>query len=274
MDFPQWSLWGMGGASLLALLLLGLTLIILSPRTANQLGLDATNTHRRVQSLVGYAFAMLLVAFGFFIAGVPIGEQNETGEQGLVTATMPASTDEVTHGVGMPAETIPIIPSATLGESASGAFSEPLSRPATATPTLQSDETVMPDDVNVQPPTGTTSPSPTVAGTLPPTSTQTPSPTANSSPTPTPSSTPTISPTPTLTATPIAGKTATIDTNGSTLWIRRTPGGSPIKLINHGDTVIVLERRANQAGFLWQEIQTIEDAVSGWVRQEYLILDE
>jgi hypothetical protein len=72
-----------------------------------------------------------------------------------------------------------------------------------------------------------------------------------------------------VTPTPIEGDTAQINTQGSTLWVRRTPSGQPLALASDGDTVILLPGHANQAGIMWQEVSTV-NGVTGWVQLEYL----
>jgi hypothetical protein len=68
------------------------------------------------------------------------------------------------------------------------------------------------------------------------------------------------------------GRTATVDTFGSTVWLLRSPGGAQIALIDHNDTVILLDRRANQAGEVWQEIKTV-NGVTGWIKARFLVED-
>ncbi len=274
MAFPQWSLLGMGGVAILALLLLGMALYGSRPRALAQSGYDGNGLPANIRSLIAYAFAAILIGFGFFLAGVPLESDAETAVV-VATPTLETAPSEAV----VPTRTQPIIPTPTLGESASGAFGAPVVRPETGTPTFEPGATVELLESESAPPTQTPTGLAADAGSLVPTATPTPTATSTPSPTPTATSTstasptPTQSPTPTMTPTPILGQTAIIDTGGSTLWVRRTPGGSPIQLINHGDVVIVLNRRANQAGVLWQEIQTV-DGTKGWVRQEYLELQE
>ena len=81
---------------------------------------------------------------------------------------------------------------------------------------------------------------------------------------------PTATPSPTVTPTPIEGKTGLIDTDGSTLWVRRSPGGQQLVLVRDNEVVLIENGRANQGGILWREIRTVNDIV-GWVQAEFLI---
>jgi hypothetical protein len=74
---------------------------------------------------------------------------------------------------------------------------------------------------------------------------------------------------PTLTPTPISGKTAAVNSGGSTIWIRRSPGGQNLVLVQDNDIVLVLPGHANQGGSLWQEVSTL-DGFSGWLLEEFL----
>jgi hypothetical protein len=110
---------------------------------------------------------------------------------------------------------------------------------------------------------------PTPVSTDTPTPTWTPSPTLTPSSTPTPTPTPTATPTPSLTPTPIEGDTAVVDSDGANVWLYRSPGGQELVLVSHGDTVILLSRRANQGGVLWREVMTLQ-GLSGWLQAQYL----
>ncbi len=97
--------------------------------------------------------------------------------------------------------------------------------------------------------------------------TETPTPT--STPTQTPTSTPTVTPTPTLTPTPIEGETAVVDLGGGTIWLRSTPDGQNMLIINSGDLVILRESYANRAGRMWREVSTLTGD-TGWLPVEFL----
>jgi hypothetical protein len=71
------------------------------------------------------------------------------------------------------------------------------------------------------------------------------------------------------TPTPIEAETAVIDTQGSTLWVRRTPGGQQLVIVADQDVVILSTGHAHQGGLLWQEIVTVS-GVKGWVQNEFL----
>jgi hypothetical protein len=42
--------------------------------------------------------------------------------------------------------------------------------------------------------------------------------------------------------------------------------------MSSGDTVILLNGRANQGGVLWQKIKTV-DGVVGWIQQNFLVFE-
>ncbi len=268
----------MGLSALGALLILSLSLMAQSPRLSRRFNLYSIHLAERVRALTGYALALLLLMFGFFLAGVPLNAApdgaNATQVVVVVTATL--EPDAVGQAAG-PTPTA-ASPTKTPGTPASGAFPAPLPRPATITVTL--DATAAANATN-RPPAITVTPQPSATanalGTPAPTTTRTPTPTSTASPTPTSSPTatltptPTVSPTPTMTPTPLSGLTALVDTRGSTLWMRRTPGGAPLVMVQDQDVVLLLPRHANQGGVVWQEISTLDGTV-GWVRQEYLIL--
>lgn len=269
----------MGLSALGALVVLSLSLMAQSPRLSRRLNLYSARLPERVRALTGYALALLLLAFGFFLAGVPLDAAPE-GSAAAQTVVVVTATPEAS-AVGSAASLTPTLTaaaSATPGTPVSGAFTAPLTRPATLTSTLAG--TAAANATN-RPPATTTTPLPSATanalGTPAPTATRTPTPTSTASPTPTASPTatltptPTVSPTPTLTPTPVSGLTATVDTRGSTLWVRRTPGGAPLVIVQDQDTVLLLPRHANQGGVVWREISTLDGTV-GWVRQEYLIL--
>lgn len=272
----------MGLSALGALLALSFALVVQSPRLSRRLNLYSARLAERVRALTGYALALLLLAFGFFLAGVPLDTAPEAAAPEGATAgqvMVVTATAEPNGGESALSPTPTLTPAATHtpGTPASGAFTAPLTRPATLTGTLAATTAT---DAG-RPPTATLTPLPPATanalGTPAPTATRTPTPTSTASPTPTASPTatltptPTVSPTPTLTPTPVSGLTATVDTRGSTLWVRRTPGGAPLVMVQDQDRVLLLPRHANQGGVVWQEISTLDGTV-GWVRQEYLVL--
>jgi hypothetical protein len=120
--------------------------------------------------------------------------------------------------------------------------------------------------------TGTIVPEPTLpvdSATAEPTNTVE----ATATPEPTLTPTPTVTPLPTLTPTPISGQTAVIDIGGGNVWLLRSPGGQILVILGNGETVIVLDGRANQGGSLWQEIMNVNGVV-GWIQEEFLVFDE
>lgn len=289
----------MGLAALGALFFIFLALIGQSPRLMRRLGLDVYRLDLRIRAFTGYAFACLLLVAGFFVAGVPLGEANgepmaqmegtptpgtieaEAGTPGSENGALPGvdSGEMMTDTVGSDDLT------PTDNRPASGAFggvptrTTPTPEPGEATqesgvvvtpdiptPTSEGDE---PQDGTAAATTAAETPSPTATGTPTPVSTDTPTPTPTDTPTSTPTSTPTMTPTPTLTPTPIIGETAVLDTDGANVWLYRSPGGQQLRLVSHGETVILGSGHANQAGVLWREVQTLDGTV-GWVRAAYV----
>lgn len=287
--FPTWTLWGMGVAALGALFFLLLALIGQSPGLMRRLGLDVYRLDLRVRAFTGYAFACLLLFGGFFIAGVPLGEGDvepvaQGGEATSDAGLQATQTPELNNGAPITATLSLDGPTPTDDRPAGGAFGGVPTRAEEAeeeTPVVEPPEEggeVATPDIptptidNGTPLTGTAAaeaPTPTPTGTPTPVSTNTPTPTPTNTPTATPTTTPTMTPTPTLTPTPIVGETAVVDTDGANVWLMRSPGGQQLQLVSHGDTVILGNRRANQGGILWREVQAL-DGVVGWLRAEYL----
>lgn len=257
----------MGLAALGALIAIGLAFIGQTPRLLKQLRLDVYRLDLRVRSLTGYAFALLLLALGFFLAGVPIGPVpagTPTSVAEAVTTPTPLpnqTTAPITPTTEIVA-TIPTLPPLTPVTGAFGGVVSPT--PAGTLPLIP---TLTPSQ-GPTPTSGTSSPTPT-RGTPSPTPTVTLTPTRTPSPTPTVTPTPTNTATPTLTPTPIVGQTATVSSDGSTIWVRRSPGGQQLTLIKDGDVVIILKGHANQGGVLWQEIQTVT-GITGWIELQFL----
>ena len=263
--FPLWTLWGMGLSLIGALLILSLALFIQSPVFARR-----GNLFFSLRSLTGYAFALILLTIGFFVAGVPIG----TGVVTPAAANLaPTPTSQFDNVVILPSPTREFAPEDVTSPPLTpitGAFGGP---PPTATePGLPLTTTV-----TVASNAAATATTPTVTAIAPTrapsaTPTHTPSPTPSRTPTPTPS--PTLTPTPTWTPTPITGPTAEVNTDGSNLFVRRYPGGTQnLAILNDGDTVLLLPGRANQGGILWQEIRTL-DGIEGWVQYQFLTFNQ
>ncbi|MEW5988452.1 MAG: hypothetical protein AB1791_17620 [Chloroflexota bacterium] len=248
MGFPTWTLWGMGLSALGALIWLTLALIAQTPRFLRRLGLSGFRLDLRVRAFTGYALAFLLLAIGFFLAGVPLVEPaaDTLSQQPAATAPAGQLPTQVAAVTVTPSPTPTATPRLT---PETGAFGQPLAEQTTT-------------------PAGETPVSPTNTATLAPAlSTATPTPTPSPTQTATPS--PTITPSPTLTPTPITGRTAVVTTGGSTLWVRRIPAGETLVLLQDGDLVILLSGHANHGGVLWQEISTV-GGIAGWVPAEYL----
>ncbi len=271
MGFPDWTLWGMGLSAVGALLALLLALLGQSPQLLKRSGLSRARLDLRVRAFTSYALALLLLAMGFFLAGVPIGSlQTEApeGDNSLVEAPgagiEPGAGSETDAGSSVTtiAQQLPPTPTITPGTPETGAFDGP--------PTKAEDTELEITDVGVPiSPTLTapvTTPSATPAG---PTST----PTRANTATPTSTPLPTETPTPTLTPTPISGPTAVVDTGGSRIWIKRSPGGQNFVLVSDEEIVLILPGHANQGGQLWQEVSTL-DGASGWLLEELLVISE
>jgi len=271
MGFPEWTLWGMGLSAVAALLFSGLAVLAQSPRLLARLGVFGVRLDEQVRMFSGLTFAAVLLGFGFFMAGVPLepvgtAVSESSGPNVIQTATAAAMTAmPIANGstaVSTPTATATPTPpfgAPTLGAPTpgSGAFAGPPPSANTVTPSVEANgEATIP-----VPPTLTNTPRPNS------------SPTATSTPTPLPTDTPTPTPTPTITPTPIEGETAVISTQGSTLWVRRSPGGQQLALVRDGDVVILQDGRANRSGLVWREIRTV-DGTLGWVQEEFLTFNE
>lgn len=254
----------MGLAGLGALLFMLLSLIAQSPQLMRRLGLSRLRLELRSRAFTGYAFALLLLAMAFYLSGVPLGgqssptsvNQQDIGSSLNETQVVDSSTLE-----DLPTTANSLAVTAITPET--GAFTGP-PEPITPTPEAQltrvEPEITITQVVTNQPPSEEINepglePSeiPTVANT--------------STATPTPS--PTQSPTPSMTPTRIQGATTTLSTSGSTIWLKRSPGGQNVALVRDGDQVILMAGHANQAGMMWRQIQTL-DGIVGWIREEYL----
>ncbi|HSM57616.1 MAG TPA: hypothetical protein VK879_15795 [Candidatus Sulfomarinibacteraceae bacterium] len=264
-----------------------------------RLGLDVYRLDLRVRAFTGYAFACLLLIAGFFVAGVPLGEPqvepvaSVDDETPVTVAGDAVPSPEEDQPAAPMTTTVAITGTATITRPSSGAFG---GVPTREEPTLDAEndevegsegegvETTPVATPDIPTPTDEGEPGePTVEGeeaaaaTATPTrvTTDTPTPTWTPSPTPTPSQTPTstptptFTPTPTLTPTPVEGETAVVDSDGANIWLYRSPGGQELELVSHGQTLLVLSRRANQGGALWREVQTLEGE-AGWIEERFL----
>lgn len=266
MGFPAWTLWGMGLSVLGALITIALSLLAQSPQALKRIGLGGSTLDQRARAFTTYAFALLILALGFFLAGVPIGPDSQTAAQANPTDQLtPAPTlaeEQIaaeTDAANIESPTPPLTP-------ATGAFGGPPSEPAspsasqpiTPSTTITAGTPLENGATAVNTPTPTTEPDDTAE------------PTATPEPTLTP--TPTDTPIPTLTPTPILSPTAVVDIGGGNVWIQRSPGGQNLIILSSGDIVILLNGRANQGGVLWQEIMTV-DGIVGWIQEEYLVYE-
>ena len=112
MGFPTWTLIGMGVAILAALISVGLALLGQSPTTIRRLSLARARLDMRVRALTGWGFAFILLAIGFFLAGVPLEssvaplaqlpEPTATAEAGAAVTQIPL--DEIIEGEVTPTD--------------------------------------------------------------------------------------------------------------------------------------------------------------------------
>jgi hypothetical protein len=276
MGFESWTLWGMALAAFGALIAIGLALIAQSPRLLKRTGLAAYQLEMRARQFTGYGFALLLLAIGFFLAGVPLeggGVAVPLAESGRVATP---DSDETEAAGAMVAPFSDTAVATTTPMPASGAFDAPPPTLATAVDPQEAEATEAATAapgmtaVPTQLPAGsaaTTTPTPnTVSPTSAPTATATPT------TTPTPTNTPTVTPTPSLTPAPVSGPTALVRSGGNSVWVRRMPGGQALVMVRHNDTLVILSGRANQGGILWQEISTL-DGIAGWIPAEFLRME-
>lgn len=260
----------MGLSIFAALLVLAYSLWVQSP--SRQVGYQVEPYLRdsRVRMATTVAFALLLLTVGFYVAGVPLGNGATQAQVPVETSaeTVPAALTVADLSATNEAEAEDAVEN---DNTASGAFAAPL-------PQSESDEQggaseIAAAAIDAAAPADDESPvDPAEDATETPIPTPSSTPTVTPTPTPTPTPLPTATPTPTLTPTPIFGDTAQVATGGSTLWVKRTPGGQNLVILRDGDTVILLPGSANQAGLLWQEVRTVE-GVGGWVQSEFLAMD-
>jgi hypothetical protein len=266
MGFPEWTLWGMGLSIAGALVTITLSWLGQSPHLMRRLGLSATRLDLRVRALTGYALALLFLAIAFFLAGVPLEPTPEPQTLARSDSVLSAASEDMpdtNNNTSIDAADLPVTPATP----ETGAFSgPPLSRP-TATVTEDAAEGDEPTATTESQAVEATGP---ITPTTGPAETQ-PSPTTAPQPTATATSLPTETPFPTLTPTAIAGETATVSTSGSTLWLKRSPGGQNLVLVRDGDIVLLRSGRANQAGVLWREVATVT-GVEGWLQDQFLVL--
>jgi hypothetical protein len=290
MGFPQWTLVGMGLSGLGAVIFTLLTFLALSPETQSRLRLGRWNISSRIRDFVGFNLACWFLAVGFFLAGVPLGGQAVAETAVLIITATPSpptatglptieATDDLADLLQLDTQSETIdtngtVESVTSGDS--GAFGGPPAgdtpeaggEPPTATSgnVLQVDENEN-ENENVNENENeeeTAVPSNTPRPTLTPTITPTPLPTG------TPTVTPTPTPLPTQTVVPPLGETAVIETGGNTLWVRRTPGGTTLSLLENGASIILADGIANWEGGIWRQVYTL-DGTLGWIQDEFIV---
>jgi cytoskeletal protein RodZ len=279
MGFPMWTLIGMGVTAVLALLMTIFAYLAQTPRALMRLGLAGYRLDLRVKLFTGYALASLILMLGFFLAGVPIENGSSTADVAMPTtavAEVTASGDTGAMGA-LPPTAVATNPLPELPETntANDSTAQTPSSGAFGGPPTSSDE-VATEEVTATATPNQAGPSPTpgenvTAETAVPATTNSSDNTATIAPTATATATPfpTATPTPTITPTPIEGITGTINTNGSTLWVRRSPGGQQLIIVQDNEVVLVENGRANQGGILWREIRTVS-GILGWVQAEFL----
>lgn len=266
MGFPNWTLWGLTISGLAALLTITLAYVSQLPRFLSKLGLASYRLDLRTRMLTGYGLAFLLMAFGFFLAGVPLSEQAVTPLAQTTTTFTPTVDINPVEGSAVSVTSPVVTSTATItnnGTSSTGAFAGPPDGSDTDTPfpTPAADLEGIGATATVEQ-TATRTPLPTAT----PTATRTPTPTSTAS------STPTDTPTPTVTPTPIEGETAVIDSSGEAVAVRRIPGGQSLLVLNDGDVVLLLAGHANQGGAFWREIRTVT-GVRGWILEEFITVE-
>ena len=273
MGFPDWTLLGMGLCLLGTLVALSLALLGQAPGLLKRTGLAGARLDQNVRAFTGYAFALLLLAIGFFIAGVPIGSQTESSaaSNNSDAANQPLET---TSPIQVSPEEPLLSSSPTIGPTAAtpvtGAFGGPPSEEIEGTPD-ESDLAAVATSLNEETDTDTIISSDPISSTNEQPS-STPSPAApTTTPTATPS--PTRTPSPTISPTPILSQTAVLTTAGSTIWLLRSPGGQNLVTITDSEVVILLPRHANQGGILWREVST-GSGIVGWVQEDFLTIIE
>ena len=255
----------MGLCLLLTLIVLGYSLNVQSPRRGAGFQMEPYRREARVRALTVTAFALLLVMVGFFVAGVPLdGEAEPAVAQVAPTQAASGAFETVVDSAESDTPSTPV----------SGAFGQALVQEDEADPVVEATSDNNTDETTPAPEAASDEQEPLVEATAtpePPTATPTEEPTLPPSPTPTPTETPI--PTPTLTPTPIVGETARVNTDGSTLWVKRSPGGQNVVIVQDGDLLILLSGNANQSGMSWKQIKTV-NGIEGWVERIYLAFDD
>jgi len=264
MGVPTWTLIGMGSTFIGAFVMIILAYIAQSPGFAARIGLGGTRIAYQVKTFTGYALALMLLFSGFFLAGVPL-------DPGLAATAVPTETAPAIS------EITPAEPTATLEEEAA----ELETNLPVSTPNSEAAVTPASGAFGGPPPNSSAEPG-TEAGIddniieenpvleQSPGTTGTP---VTSTPIPTRSPTPTATATPTLTPTPIDGETAVLNLGGSVTWLRRSPGGQNLVVLQDNEVVILQSGHANRAGIFWREVAT-GNGTLGWVEEQFLKINE
>lgn len=240
-----------------ALIALTLALLGQAPGFLKRAGLSGTRLDQHVRAYTGYALTLVILAFGFFVAGVPIGPSTADPEAEAISEDI-GQADQVegpTLAESGITSQITETPAPTSSTPQTGAFGGPPSTDTDITSTSIQTETA---PAETETPAGNLEVSPDVD--------------ESASPTPIPptnTATATSTDTPTLTPTPIVSPTAAIDTAGSTIWLLRSPGGQNVVTVTDQEIVILRPRHANQGGILWREVLTVK-GVTGWVQERFL----
>ena len=253
----------MGLSAVGALIAIALAFLAQSPRLLTRLNLAGQRLDMRARTLTGYGLALLLLAMGFFAAGVPLGAPPATvavatDDTPAAVATLDAAaTITATVPVGGQSGAMVGLPTSSAEENATaGLPTVDLSAVAVVTATVE-----------LTPGAATAAPT-AVAGSGG-------TPTAEATATLFPTATPTLTPAPTLTPTPIAGPTARIGDETSTLPVRRLPGiDEPVlAVLVRGEIVLPLSGHAFHTGEVWREISTVAGII-GWVPERFLVFEE
>jgi hypothetical protein len=265
MGFPEWTLWGMGLSAFGALIALAAAFAAQSPAFTKRFGLGGTQLALRIRTLTGYALALLLLAVGFFLAGVPLGVEVNEPAGALAESTQGVNSEESSTGSAdsTSGQDESPAPATTRLTPATGAFAGPPLPEESPTVELSPTAAVT-ETVQFQLTTATPSTTPTASAAASALTS-----TGTASPTPTATATPTQTPTPSATPTPITGETALVNSGGSTIWLVRSPGGQNVQLVSDGERLILLPGRANHTGLLWREVSTVQGVV-GWIQESLL----
>ena len=258
----------MGLSAFAALLAITLAFVALSPRMLARLNMAGRRLDVRARTFTGYGLALLLLAMGFFVAGVPLGEPATP----LAEAT-PAATDD-----GAIAAATPITTTLATGGQSGAMVGLPTSsaEDATGLPTVDlSAVAPITGTVELALPPGAATGEPGAAEATAAPAAATASPTVEATATLPPTATPTHTPAPTPTPTPILVPTARIGDDTSTLPVRRQPGlDEPVlAVLVRGEIVLPLSGHAFHTGEVWREISTVTGII-GWVPERFLSFEE